>query len=259
VAHEHNHDQLVRVSFQRQAPQVAGRSSLFAVAPTTAAPEWLAPLDDTMVVLDVACGAAHAAEQAAPFVRQVVGVDVTRALLDLGASRLRGTYITNVLLQEANAASLPFVDASFDLVMCRAAVHHFSDPETALREMARVCRPDGRVVVSDMVATSASTQRAFTAVHRSIDPSHAGCLLESELAQLLEETGGPVTDRRPMSPLSIPIDVLFNEASDRDRVVGALLSDIDGGTPTGFAPAINAEGRVIVEITTSTLHAIRRS
>src|SRR5205814_8861444 len=112
----------------------------------------LEPLDSDMIVRDVACGAAHAAAQVAPHVRQVVGLDLTRAILDLGDDRLRDAGITNVLLQEGSAAELPFLDASFDLVACRAALHHVPDPRVVVAEMARVCRPGGRVVAVDMVA-----------------------------------------------------------------------------------------------------------
>lgn len=42
-----------------------------------------------MTALDVACGAAHAAESVAPFIHQVVGIDLTAELLTVGANRLR--------------------------------------------------------------------------------------------------------------------------------------------------------------------------
>src|SRR5436190_20896958 len=121
------HDAIVRSSFEKQAGLFVGEDSPFARRPASAL-AWLEPLDPEMIVLDVACGAAHAAEQAAPHVRQVVGLDLTRALLELGADRLRDAGITNVLLQEGSAAELPFPDASFDLVPCRAGLHHPPEP-----------------------------------------------------------------------------------------------------------------------------------
>ncbi len=53
--------------------------------------------------------------------------------------------------QEGDATALPFVDASFDLVFCRTAVHHFPDPAVVVAEMARVCRPGGRVAIADLI------------------------------------------------------------------------------------------------------------
>src|SRR2546430_14838591 len=112
------HDAVVRSSFEKQTALFAGDDALFARRSSSAV-AWLEPLDRDMIVLDVACGAAHAAEQAAPHVRQVVGVDLPPSLLELGRDRLRTAGIANVLLQQGNAAELPFVDASFDLVICR--------------------------------------------------------------------------------------------------------------------------------------------
>src|SRR5437763_142841 len=97
------HDELVRRSFAQQVHLFEGESSPFAQRPRTTL-SWLEPLDAQMLVLDVACGAAHASELAAPHVRQVVGIDLTRELLASGAARLRGAGIGNVLLQEGNAA-----------------------------------------------------------------------------------------------------------------------------------------------------------
>src|SRR5712692_5268380 len=100
---ESEHDAVVRRSFEQQVELFRGEDSPFARRPPSPL-SWLEPLDREMIVLDVACGAAHAAEQAAPHVRQVVGLDLTPALLELGADRLHHAGVTNVLLQEGNAA-----------------------------------------------------------------------------------------------------------------------------------------------------------
>ncbi|HMG28137.1 MAG TPA: methyltransferase domain-containing protein, partial [Acidimicrobiia bacterium] len=229
--------------------------SPFARRPASAL-AWLEPLDPDMVVLDVACGAAHAAEQAAPHVRQVVGVDLTTALLDVGAERLRAAGITNVLLQEGNATALPFVDASFDLVMCRGALHHFADRAAAVTEMGRVCRPGGRVVVADMVAPSAEVRDAFDELHRCLDPSHAGVLLEAELAELLEAEVGPLTYGETSDPFRIAVEHILTDAADRDAVTSALQAELAGGAATGFDPVLD-DGQTLVSFTNTVVHAER--
>jgi ubiquinone/menaquinone biosynthesis C-methylase UbiE len=250
------HDAVVRRSFERQAGLFAGDHSPFArrQASTLA---WVEPLEPSMIVLDVACGAAHVAEQIAPYVRQVVGVDLTVALLDLGADRLRDVGITNVLLQEGNAAQLSFVDASFDLVVCRGALHHFPQPEHALAEMARVCRSGGRVVASDMVAPSPDSRDAFDHLHRLIDPSHAGVLLDAELAQLLRSTVGPLAYGETAEPITLPVDHMLADVADRDAVMTALRNELDGGPATGFDPVIDDEGQVLVSFISTVVHATR--
>jgi ubiquinone/menaquinone biosynthesis C-methylase UbiE len=251
----HEHDAVVRKSFERQAALFVGDHSPFARRPASAV-AWLEPLDPDMIVLDVACGAAHAAEQAAPHVRQVVGIDLTPALLRVGAERLRNNGITNVLLQEGNAAALPFLDASFDLVVCRGALHHFAERGTAVAEMARVCRPGGRVVVADMVAPSAEVRGAFDELHRCLDPSHAGVLLESELAELLEAEVGPLSYGETSDPLRIPIEHILTDAADRDAVTSALQDELAGGASTGFEPIVE-DGQMLVSFTNTVMHAER--
>ena len=249
------HDAIVRSSFEKQTALFAGEDALFARRSSSAL-AWLEPLDPEMIVLDVACGAAHAAEQVAPHVRQVVGLDLTRALLELGADRLRDAGITNVLLQEGSAAELPFLDASFDLVACRAALHHVPDPDGVVAEMARVCRPGGRVVAADMVAPSADVREAFDALHRSIDPSHAGVLLEGELAELLHSKVGPLTYGETSDPFVLPVDHILTDAADRDAVTSALQAELAGGPATGFDPVLE-DGQTLVSFTNTVVHAER--
>jgi len=249
------HDAVVRSSFEKQTALFAGDDALFARRSSSAL-AWLEPLDAEMIVLDVACGAAHAAEQAAPHVRQVVGLDLTRPLLDLGADRLRDAGITNVLLQEGSAAELPFLDASFDLVACRAALHHVPDPGGVVAEMARVCRPGGRVVAADMVAPSAEVREAFDALHRRIDPSHAGVLLEGELAELLHSKVGPLTYGETSDPFALPVDHILTDAADRDAVTSALQAELAGGPATGFDPVLD-DGQTLVSFTSTVVHATR--
>ena len=249
------HDAIVRSSFEKQTALFAGEDALFARRSSSAL-AWLEPLDPEMIVLDVACGAAHAAEQVAPHVRQVVGLDLTRALLELGADRLRDAGITNVLLQEGSAAELPFLDASFDLVACRAALHHVPDPGVVVAEMARVCRPGGRVVAADMVAPSAEVREAFDALHRRIDPSHAGVLLEGELAELLHSKVGPLTYGETSDPFTLPVDHILTDAADRDAVTSALQAELAGGPATGFDPVLD-DGQTLVSFTNTVVHATR--
>jgi ubiquinone/menaquinone biosynthesis C-methylase UbiE len=251
----HEHDAVVRSSFERQTGLFTGDDALFARRSISAL-AWLEPLDPEMIVLDVACGAAHAAEQVAPHVRQVVGLDLTPALLELGAGRLREAGITNVLLQEGSAAELPFLDASFDLVFCRAALHHMPDHSGAVAEMARVCRPGGRVVAADMVAPSADVREAFDALHRRIDPSHAGVLLEAELAEVLRSKVGPLAYGETSDPLTLPIDVILTDASDRDAVIATIETELSGGTATGFEPVLE-DGQTLVSFTNTVVHATR--
>ena len=249
------HDDVTRRSFEAQVGLFTGERALFARRRRSAL-TWVEPLDADMIVVDVACGAAHVAEQIAPHVRQVVGLDLTPALLAVAADRLREHGVSNVLLQEGHATRLPFLDQSFDLVVCRAALHHFADPAAAVTEMARVCRLGGRVAVADMVAPSATVRDAFDDVHRAIDPSHAGALLEAELAELLRTRVGPLSYAETDPPFTVAVDDILTDAADRDAVRAALDTELRGGPPTGLQPR-TADDRTHVAITSTVVHATR--
>lgn len=250
-----SHEAIVRRSFERQTALFEGPQSPFATRSGSQA--WIDPLDAGMAVLDVACGAAHAAESVAGRVRVVLGVDLTRPLLQLGAARLRDAGITNVVLQEANAESLPFVDESFDVVFCRSSLHHFGDPPGAVREMVRVCRTGGRIVLLDIVPPSAEVRDRFDHVHRLIDPSHVRSFLEPELADLVPGGMAGLTYANTFS-LRLPLEVALTEQSDRATVSALLRDEIDGsGPPTGFEPEED-DSTLTVAFVTCVVHGNKR-
>ncbi|CUU53584.1 Methyltransferase domain-containing protein [Parafrankia irregularis] len=242
-----DHTRTVRQSFSRQTRLFTDRDAVFA-AREPAVP-WLEPLHPDMIILDVACGAGHVAELVAPRVRQVVGLDVTTELLRIAATRLRDAGVANVLFQEGDAARLPFLDASFDVVYCQAALHHFPDPRPYVAEMARVCRPGGRVVISDMVAPSPRLRGPFDDLHRRIDPSHAATLLDTEITTLLRATVGPLAADPARRRATLPIDRLLTPVADREAVFAALRAELAGGPTTGFAPT-EQDGQLLISVTT---------
>jgi len=79
---------------------------------------------------------------------QVVGIDVSTTQLAACRRRLAGRDVPLVL---GEAEDLPFADGKFDAVLSIGGFNYFNDPEGALREMARVARPGGTIVVSDEV------------------------------------------------------------------------------------------------------------
>ncbi len=250
-------DEEVRQSFTRQVGLFSGDDSPFA-GRSAASTRWVEPLSEEMVVLDVACGASHLAEEIAPHVRQVVGIDLTPELLRLGAARLRKAGVPNVLLQEGNAADLPFLDDTFDLVLCRSALHHFRDPAGTVREMARVCRPGGRVVVSDLVPPDAGVKDAYDDLHRRLDPSHMGVLVGDEIVELLAKEVGPICFAELPDPHRLPLDYIFSDVSDQEAVRASMHTELDGGGPTGFAPALDPDtGALTVSFATATVQAVK--
>ncbi len=147
-------------------------------------------LDPSFAVLDVATGTGHLGRAIAPHVQRVIAVDVTPAMIDEGRRESARAGLSNIVFEQGRAEELPYPDHSFDMVVTRLSLHHFSDPQPAVREMARVCKGDHQVAVMDMISPDDPVRDAsYNRLERLRDPSHTRCLTETELRRCMEDAG----------------------------------------------------------------------
>jgi ubiquinone/menaquinone biosynthesis C-methylase UbiE len=97
-------------------------------------------------VLDVGCGSGIATQLFAEAGANVTAIDLTEWAVGTTRRRLAAFGLDGEVLQ-ADAEQLPFDDESFDLVFSWGVIHHSSDMDRALRELVRVTRRDGRIVM----------------------------------------------------------------------------------------------------------------
>ncbi|MFQ5776324.1 MAG: class I SAM-dependent methyltransferase [Kiloniellaceae bacterium] len=98
-------------------------------------------------ILDVGCGTGALLEsllRAFPEVA-LAGIDLSPEMLSVAGARLG----RSAELRQGRAESLPFADATFDIVVSTSVLHYIRHPRAALREMKRVLKPGGRAVVTD--------------------------------------------------------------------------------------------------------------
>ncbi len=147
----------------------------------------LLPLQPDWRVLDVATGAGHTAHTLAPRVRQVVAADLTLPMLAQTRLLAQEKGLVQVSVTAGDAEDLPFAPASFDLVTCRLAAHHFPEIGRFLAEAARVLKPGGLLAVADNVVPGSRLRgkkaklqreagRYVNAFEKLRDPSHQRCL-----------------------------------------------------------------------------------
>ncbi|MBL8010505.1 MAG: bifunctional demethylmenaquinone methyltransferase/2-methoxy-6-polyprenyl-1,4-benzoquinol methylase UbiE [Flavobacteriales bacterium] len=99
-------------------------------------------------LLDLATGTADLALLCARHARSVVGADISEGMLSHGRTKVaRARLSDRVELVRAASESLPFPDGRFDAVTVAFGVRNFDDLDRGLREMRRVLRPGGRVLV----------------------------------------------------------------------------------------------------------------
>lgn len=114
-----------------------GHEALLALLP----PEW--------TVADLGCGTGRLAQQLAPAVREVIGIDNSAAMLKAAAAHTRQQR--NITLKKGELTALPLDDGCCDAALCVLVLTYLDEPLAVLREMRRILRPGGRAVVVDLL------------------------------------------------------------------------------------------------------------
>jgi ubiquinone/menaquinone biosynthesis C-methylase UbiE len=153
------------------------------------------------VALDVATGAGHTAAAFAPHVARVVASDITPQMLEEARKLAAGRGLANMETATADAEALPFEEASFDLVTCRIAPHHFPDVPRFLAEVGRVLKPGGTFALVDNISPDAVSTPGFSAAElaeaavaynafeKLRDKSHGRCLATAEWRAAIGDAG----------------------------------------------------------------------
>jgi ubiquinone/menaquinone biosynthesis C-methylase UbiE len=140
------------------------------------------------LALDVATGTGNTAFALAPHVRRVVGLDLTREMLNEARRISAERNIANTDWVIGDAAHLPFQDETFDLYAVRAAPHHFDNIDAFLAEAYRVLKPDRDAAFIDC-APPMPARDVLHEVEVRRDPSHVLALTVEEWVAKLERAG----------------------------------------------------------------------
>lgn len=105
--------------------------------------EKLVKPEDT--VLECACGTGLLTVPMARKSRHVTATDLSEGMMKKAQKKLAGS--SNVSFETANITNLPYENNSFDVVVAANVIHLLDNPDKALEEMKRVCRPGGRIII----------------------------------------------------------------------------------------------------------------
>lgn len=109
----------------------------------------LALIDERWTVGDLGCGTGQVSEVLSRLVERVIAVDDSDAMLSAARDRLHG--VDNVEIRSGDLEKLPIEDIRLDAAVMFLVMHYLGDPGNALREVARVLKPGGRLLIVDMV------------------------------------------------------------------------------------------------------------
>lgn len=205
----------------------------------------MARVQPTDRVLDIATGGGHTALTFAPHVAEVVAYDLALGMLEAARNFINSNNAANTAFVAGDAEHLPFADASFDVVSCRIAQHHFPDVFKFMQECARVLKPGGRLVQQDQVAPEEERDaRYLDSFERLRDPSHFRVHSESEWRGVYLDVGLNVdetqiarhrtnlktwADRQDVSPTDLEhLNIMMAQAPEAAR---AWVRPEAAGTP----------------------------
>jgi len=224
------HDEVVVDQFTRQAvpysqaPAIRDEEALHRLVEFSGATP-----DDTL--LDVACGPGVVVCAFAAVARHATGIDLTPAMIERARALQRQKGLSNVSWIVGDARRLPWPDRSFSIVTSRFALHHCLEPIAVLREMKRVCRPEGKVAVVDVIASPDPTKAAaFERMEKLRDPSHVRALSLAELEALIRGVGLPPPRKafdQAVNELEAYLARSFPDPADADEIRRMFVASLD--------------------------------
>lgn len=97
------------------------------------------------IVLECACGTGMLTEVIAPRCRELIATDFSERMLEKAEKKCKNH--NNISFKLADISSLGFKNATFDKVVAGNVIHLLKDPNEALKELDRVCKPKGKIVI----------------------------------------------------------------------------------------------------------------
>jgi ubiquinone/menaquinone biosynthesis C-methylase UbiE len=136
-------------------------------------------------VLDIGCGTGELEQLfLAENPQQVmIGVDISEKMLLIAQHKCH-TY-SHVSFHNVSVSNLPFENNCFDVIVSASAFHYFDDPHTALIEIKRVLKPQGKVFILDWCKDYLSCQ-ICDFILKLVDPAYKQCYSQKEFHDLLE-------------------------------------------------------------------------
>lgn len=184
----------VREQFSQHAEYYA-QSSAHAQGDTLDVILGFAAPKGTEKTLDIATGTGFTAFALAPKVSNVVATDLTPEMVVKASELAQEQAIRNIMFSVAAAEALPFASASFNLVTCRLAPHHFQDVPKFLSEVHRVLRTEGLFCLVDSVSPESKELIGWqNRVEKLRDDSHVFGYPPSQWDKMIVEAGFEIED-----------------------------------------------------------------
>lgn len=114
---------------------------------------WIQSLVDfsDKTVVDLGAGSGFISLAIAPLAKQVIAIDQSEKMLAEIEMAARHQHLTSIQTLQSRLEKIPLKEASVDVVIMSMALHHIEDPMQLIEEMHRILKPDGMVILSDVM------------------------------------------------------------------------------------------------------------
>ncbi|RPI87624.1 MAG: methyltransferase domain-containing protein [Chloroflexi bacterium] len=142
-------------------------------------------------VLDVGCGTGYAVIEIARRLDQgkAYGIDISTGMVERAIKNIPGELSNRVSFRQASAEYIPYPNSDFDYILCTNSFHHYPEPPRALREMYRVLRPGGLLVILDNAIDLSLYTWAWDRLLRLFEKGHVRYYTTKELGEMISKAG----------------------------------------------------------------------
>jgi SAM-dependent methyltransferase len=159
---------------------------------------------------------------------KVIGVDMTKAMVDKARSNAARSGLTQVEFREGRLEALPVADASIDAVTSNCVINLVPDKAVAFREIARVLKPGGRFAISDIVLDAELPAAVVSDIYAYVG-CIAGAILRKDYLEMLHDAGFErVTIAKDLDYLAAAGDALDDPLEHALAASGLTHADIAG-------------------------------
>ncbi len=155
------------------------------------------------IVLDCGCGNGVLLEEMREVYSASFGMDISHDMLKSSCLVKEGARILAV----GDTEALPYKDESFDSVVCRGSLHHVPDPEMGLKEIGRVLKKGGSLVISEPCADSLLLRlprKIFIKKSDRFEDSHRS-FTSKDLFQMLGKADFTIQEKKKFGFLAFPL------------------------------------------------------
>ncbi|MCX8642168.1 MULTISPECIES: class I SAM-dependent methyltransferase [unclassified Gilliamella] len=183
--------------------------------------KFLIPYSDAQL-LDMGCGAGHVSFIAAKYVKQVTAYDLSDEMLSVVALTAQSRGFSNISVKQGYAECPPFADNQFDIVVSRYSAHHWHDVGKSLRELHRIIKPNGKLIIMDVVSPGHPVLDIWLQTIEAMrDTSHVRDYTPGEWLTFLTEAGFSI-DNIKRHRLTLSFDTWVKRMRTPERLIDAI-------------------------------------